>query len=245
MGGLVGLNGYASVDNCYAIATAVADSDAGGLAEGGVSAASPTATPGAGFGRPECGRLGAGIRDTRDAIGCFWDHAGEPSEQQRRGDGKITSAMLTAATFCSWNPSDQVPIWTINEGQDYPRLSWEARAGQLIKGRPLSDILEGKGTVEAPYLIYTAEELNTIALYWSERDKHFKLMADIDLAAYAPDRFVPIRGLSGVFDGNHHIISNLVYRDAERNWVGLFANVWGPLGEVKNLGLVNFALSVR
>ncbi len=41
----------------------------------------------------------------------------------------------------------------------------------------------GSGTSENPYLIYTAEQMNEIGLNEADWDKHFKLMADINLAA--------------------------------------------------------------
>ncbi len=113
----------------------------------------------------------------------------------------------------------------------------------------------GAGTAEDPYLIYTAEQMNTIGLYSQDWDKHFLLMADIDLSAYQGDSFNLIgfhRGhpgwfdqpFSGVFDGNGHTIANFTYvipnpnpQDVERYvWrYGLFRHV---SGEIRNLGLV-------
>ena len=40
----------------------------------------------------------------------------------------------------------------------------------------------GSGTAENPYLIYTAEQMNSIGVNPDDFNKHFKLMADIDLA---------------------------------------------------------------
>jgi hypothetical protein len=47
----------------------------------------------------------------------------------------------------------------------------------------------GTGTAEDPYLIYTAEQMNTIGLNKEDWDKHFKLMADLDLSAYKGSSF--------------------------------------------------------
>ncbi|UCG56823.1 MAG: hypothetical protein JSU70_18395 [Phycisphaerales bacterium] len=41
----------------------------------------------------------------------------------------------------------------------------------------------GTGTPEDPHQIWTAEQMNQIGLHAEDWDKHFKLMADIDLAA--------------------------------------------------------------
>jgi hypothetical protein len=127
------------------------------------------------------------------------------------------------------------------------------------------DIKYGGGTGEPndPYLIYTAEQLNTIGLNEEDADKHFKLMADTDLSAYQGDSFNRIgfydppvyypyghSPFTGVFDGNGHTISNFTYvvdvneplegrayfGDED---VGLFGYVNGPEAQIKNLGLID------
>ena len=71
----------------------------------------------------------------------------------------------------------------------------------------------GNGTAEDPYLIYTAEHMNTIGAESNDWDKHFKLMADIDLKDYGDSSFNLIGNDSqpflGVFNGSGHSISNL------------------------------------
>ena len=47
----------------------------------------------------------------------------------------------------------------------------------------------GSGTAEDPYLIYTAEEMNAIGADPNDWDKHFLLMADIDLSGYMYSSF--------------------------------------------------------
>ena len=70
----------------------------------------------------------------------------------------------------------------------------------------------GTGEPNDPYLICTAEQMNAIGANPSDWDKHFKLMADIDLAAYTGTAFNIIghekRGkpFTGVFDGNGQTI---------------------------------------
>ena len=121
----------------------------------------------------------------------------------------------------------------------------------------------GTGEPNDPYLIYTAEQLNAIGLNQDDADKHFKLMADIDLSAYqgdsfnrigfydppefAPDRHPPFEG---VFDGNNHTISNFtcvidVNKPLKENglWgdecVGLFGIVSGEQAKIENLSLID------
>jgi hypothetical protein len=117
----------------------------------------------------------------------------------------------------------------------------------------------GTGEPNDPYLIYTAEQLNTIGLNKEDADKHFKLMADIDLSAYQGDSFNRIGfylippdwrlSFTGVFDGNNHTISNFTYvvdvneppsRGYYGDWdVGLFGIVSGEQAQIKNLGLID------
>ncbi len=133
----------------------------------------------------------------------------------------------------------------------------------LLVGAAQAKYGGGTGTPEDPYLVYTAEQMNTIGLHQDDWDKHFRLMADIDLSAYQRDAFNRIGfydpapsappvllPFSGVFDGNHHTISNFSYVvDAReplphRSWrgdehVGLFGYVSGPQAQIRNLGLID------
>ncbi|MCH8121069.1 MAG: hypothetical protein IIC00_15260, partial [Planctomycetes bacterium] len=91
----------------------------------------------------------------------------------------------------------------------------------------------GSGEPNDPYLIYTAEQMNAIGVnprdLW---DKHFKLMADIDLSHYM-GRFNIIgifNPFTGVFDGNGKKITNLNHTN------GLFKYVSGA---IRNLGLID------
>jgi len=124
----------------------------------------------------------------------------------------------------------------------------------------------GSGEPNDPYLIYTAEQLNTIGLNQKDAGKHFKLMADIDLSDYQGDSFNRIgfydppaafpyghSPFTGVFDGNDHTISNFTYvvdvneppssgfyGDEDVGLFGIVNSVGnGPLAQIKNLGLID------
>ena len=108
----------------------------------------------------------------------------------------------------------------------------------------------GTGEPNDPYLIYTSEQMNEIGLSvnWDDWDKHFKLMADIDLGQYTGTEFNIIgyfvtwqdnNPFTGVFDGNGHTISNFSYASTGRNGIGLFGYVDDPNAEIKNLGLID------
>ncbi len=103
----------------------------------------------------------------------------------------------------------------------------------------------GTGEPDDPYLIYTAEQMNEIgANYRTDWDKHFKLMANIDMSAYT-ERSYRIIGTSGnnafrgVFDGNGKRIWNLTYTATSRSYAGLFGYIKGSKAEVRNLELVD------
>jgi hypothetical protein len=102
----------------------------------------------------------------------------------------------------------------------------------------------GTGEPGDPYLIYTAEQMNRIGARMDDLDKHFKLMADIDLSMYVGMAFRTIGSRSstafrGVFDGNDKRIRNLTYTSTKRDNVGLFGYIRGSEAEIRNLELVN------
>ena len=64
----------------------------------------------------------------------------------------------------------------------------------------------GGGTAQDPYSIYTAEQMNAIGAEPNDWDKHFKLMADIDLSQFTGAEFNIIGTaadpFTGYFNGN-------------------------------------------
>lgn len=106
----------------------------------------------------------------------------------------------------------------------------------------------GSGAADDPYQIRTAEQMNAIGANPNDWDKHFKLMADIDLSAFTGTSFNIIgyyrewddnKPFTGVFDGNGKRISNFSYTSADRNYVGLFGYVNGWNAEIKDLRLID------
>ena len=102
----------------------------------------------------------------------------------------------------------------------------------------------GSGTKADPYLIATADQLNAVR---RGLDKHYKLVADIDLSSWG--NWTPIGGnpayeyngrdcarFTGSFNGNGHVISGMTIVDHrgqlynESDYIhrcyGLFNNVW-------------------
>ncbi len=106
----------------------------------------------------------------------------------------------------------------------------------------------GTGAPDDPYLIYTAEHLNALGAEPNDYDRHFKLMADIDLSGYSYDRALiapdtndaewDFQGtaFSGVFDGNRRAVLYLTV--TAKSHLGLFGQL-GSGAEVKDLGVVD------
>ena len=102
---------------------------------------------------------------------------------------------------------------------------------------------DGSGSVEDPYLIATADQLDKMR---DHLDKHFKQTVDIDLEGYnwvpIGNRGDPSDGFSGTFNGNGKEIRNLnVKREhvgsyPESDGLGLFGAI---SGELKNINLQN------
>lgn len=105
---------------------------------------------------------------------CFWDIQTSGQTTSSGGTGKTTAEMRTTRTFLRWGTCGDGGAWTIDEGNDYPRLAWERRPGDGLDFH-LSDFLEGSGTEDDRYLIYTAYDNETIASFPCEQDKHFRL----------------------------------------------------------------------
>lgn len=108
----------------------------------------------------------------------------------------------------------------------------------------------GTGEPNDPYLIYDANQMNAIGANTNDWDKHFKLMANIDLSGYTGADFNIIGSgwdepFTGVFDGNGYKIYNFSYGPlAYDDYVGIFGMVYGANAEIKNLGLINPSIDV-
>ena len=237
VGGLVGWNSSGAITNCYSASSVTADSVVGGLVGWNYSTITYCYSTGSVTGITDVGGLvGYGGRG-RTTTASFWDIETSGQSNSAGGMGKTTAEMQTASTFVGWGCE---PVWTIDEGADYPRLAWENKPGEVITN---PSYWEGIGTETEPYLIYTAEELNTIGLIVCDWDRHFKLMADIDLSGFTGTAFNIIGNsyhpFTGVFDGNGHKISNFTYTSTRTYNIGLFGYVNDPNAEIKYLGLVD------
>lgn len=209
-GGLVGSNS-GLIQNCYSTGPVHRTRGAGGL-----------------VGDSESGRV----------AGSFWDIETSGQTTSAGGVGRTTAQMQSAVTFLGWGALDSEGAWTIEEGVDYPRLSWEGRSGVPIDW----PYATGEGTREIPYRVSTPEELVLVGWFPSQWDKFFELATDIDLDTYAGTWFTignsdtPFRG---VFDGNNCTIYHFHYRTEDLDYAGLFGWVADPNAVIRNLTLID------
>lgn len=103
----------------------------------------------------------------------------------------------------------------------------------------VGNILEGAGTLENPYKIYTEKDLLYI---YNNLDYHYELQNDIELT----EKWIPIGTLenpfTGSFDGRNHKIINLSIDDSTLEYAGLFGYVKDSDTHktyIKNIYLVN------
>ncbi|MCK4999692.1 MAG: PASTA domain-containing protein, partial [Anaerohalosphaera sp.] len=98
----------------------------------------------------------------------------------------------------------------------------------------------GSGSEDDPYVIRTAEQMNSIGIYEHDLDKHFELMNDIDLSENTGTGYNIIGDITGnftgVFNGKGRTVSNLSYICKVEDNVGLFGYV-GEGGHINNLRL--------
>ncbi len=94
----------------------------------------------------------------------------------------------------------------------------------------------GTGTAGNPYLIYTAEQMNEIGANPGDWNKHFMLIADVNMSDIARTDYNIIENFTGIFDGNNCTISNFSLTSTREGNTGLFGTVGG---EIINLGLLN------
>lgn len=116
----------------------------------------------------------------------------------------------------------------------------------------------GTGQADNPFQIATIEQLCSIGSDPNLLDKHFILVADIDLHPRLPGRrdFEPaviapdlndkrdFQGpvFKGSFNGNGHVIKDLTIRSGKTGYIGLFGKI-GSAGRVYNLRLEDIDIS--
>ncbi|MDI6450309.1 GLUG motif-containing protein [Anaerobaca lacustris] len=200
VGGLVGFNEVGTVEQCYSVGLVDGKENAGGLI--GLN------------GNPA------------DVIDCFWDVATSGTDFSDGGIGKTTAQMQDHRTFgdAGWDfigradgPDD---FWAEPDGGGYPILWWQV---PLLPELPFAG---GSGEPGDPYLVATAEQLNSIGRNPRLMTVHFRLLNDIDAEGMEfftiGDDLLPFEG---TFDGNNHTISHLkIAGETYRGLIGVLAS---------------------
>ena len=255
VGGLAGESGgeehyLGTISNCYATGDVTGGSDVGGLVgknyEGIITNCYATGDV---TGVSDFGGLVGWNGYYANIFASFWD-----TQTSGQGDGigyddgtgtvevygKTTAQMYSMHTFLGWGADPAV--WTIDDTNDYMHLAWENSQGEPISPI-LSDLLGGSGTEEEPYLIHTPNDLNSIGLFFYEWNKHFKLIADMNLSDYNETNFNIIGNIgipfTGVFDGNDHTIGNFTWNSTTADRIGLFGYIYDPNAEIKDVRLID------
>lgn len=109
---------------------------------------------------------------------------------------------------------------------------------------------QGDGSADAPYIINTTEDWQTIAAAVAEGEsyanKYLKLGADIDLTSVSGAAYQPIGDVTtpfnGTFDGAGFTVKNLTVSSTSATYYGLFGYI-GANGTVKNLKVDNVRIN--
>ena len=251
VGGLVGYN-PGSIESSYSTCAVIGRSNyIGGLVGSNTGVGDQVAycySAGLVIGGDHTGGLVGATFDK--AYNCYWDIEASDMPSSWTGMGRSTHEMKSKETFRGWGYPG---VWTINDGQDYPRLIWEQTPGQLITD-PETRYSGGTGGINSPYEISTADDLINLAYYQQDFDKYFVLTSDIDLISVKSNLLMPIGTRSipftGVFDGRNHIITNFNYVDNYESPIGVFGAIENidimqeeTSGLLKNLGVTNTTVS--
>ncbi len=239
-GGAVGRNG-GIVSNCYSTGTVYGLYRFGGPTGGligynmiGTVRLCYSAGPVSAENEDAGGLVG---RNEASVIMSYWDVESSGAASSAGGEARTTEQMRQEATFDCWGCSS---LWKIDEGRDYPRLIWEDTPGKTFS---YEKIWEGAGTAGDPHRIYCAKDLSRISHFPCAWDKHFVLMADIDVTHISGGCIGSIGSrksgaFAGTFDGAGRTISGFRHTTADPNgYVGLFGYV-GINGEIRDLTLM-------
>ncbi len=168
-------------------------------------------------------------------INSFWDKIASGINTSAGGTGRTTEEMMLASTFVGWNDGS----WTINDGFDYPRLSWENAIGSTIETDFPQATYNGDGSPESPFVIISSDDLVSMSERAPDWDKYFVLANDIDMASRY---YLPPAQFGGSFDGKGFTIMNLTIDQTligNYSQLGLFGRL---TGSVSNLGLSNVSI---
>jgi len=224
VGELVGYN-TGRIMTCYSTATVSGEREVGGLVgsnrDGSITTSYST---GIVSGNDRIGGL-VGSNYDGSITTSVWDI--ETSGLTISGGGVgLTTAEMMDPYMLGLNGFANDPNWVLDAGRNYPTLAWEGTPGQVIP-EPIIEWLDGQGTDQEPYRISKADQLILLTRAGGLWDKHFVLVADIELDPSLPTGWVFSQAVfqvfSGVFDGDGHTISHLTITG--ESYLGLFGQL--------------------
>jgi hypothetical protein len=140
--------------------------------------------------------------------------------------------MKNPQTFlqAGWDFTDEttngiLDVWIMPLDGEEPQLAW-------VSGEKIAPVLEGQGTRDNPYEIYTASDLCAMTY---DRTACYVLMQDIDLSEFTWNN-APVVDFGGYFNGNGFGISNLHVQG--NACLGLFGKV-AVQASVKDLSVLD------
>ncbi len=243
VGGLMGYNSYGTVAYCYSTGTVSGESRVGGLVGWNESEITNCYAANKVLGNKHVGGLvgysdGMFSMSSKITKSYFLAARDDGGPDNGHGFPLTDEQMKKPSSFFGWDfvgkPDGPHDIWAEPVEGGYPILWWQ------LSPLPELPFLSGKGEPNDPYLISTADELNSIGHNPRLMAAHFKLINDIDLAGI--DFCIigsEIFPFTGVFDGNGHTISNFNHTTKYVSFVGLFGYVKGPKAEIRDLGLIS------
>jgi hypothetical protein len=207
IGGLIGLMNHGFVFRCYSTGFVVGDQQVGGL---------------------------VGCQSKGSVKYSMWD-VQTSGQVSSAGDGwGLTTNQMMDAEFFGLSGWAGNTVWTLNDGHDYPRLSWQDLPGQII-GEPQLAWIEGTGKPDDPFVIVDANQLLRIHHASVLRGSHFELGANIDLSGFIfKGPILPT--LSGNFNGNGYEIRNMTIQGSKG--VGFIGRLQANC-QIRDLGIVD------
>ena len=213
-GGLIGYNYQGTITNCYATGTVLGAGDfVGGL---------------------------VGWAYDSVITSCFWDIQTTNQAGSSGGKGLSTDQMKTLSIFQNAGWADRG--WTMQDGLDCPRLSWEHAEGTLIP--PVVIPFAGSGTAEDPYVISTTEEFAALSWYSDILDKNIILNEDLNLSGVVLYPIGDLGHFTGMFKGQGHTLRDVIIQHPGSDSVGLFAII-GSGGHIQNLNMEKMSIEGR
>lgn len=160
--------------------------------------------------------------------------------KRRTGNSTALQEELLIATpengaiysFTPDNEKGEIRMVYLMEGKDPELVIAYLKDNQFITDSyalPFTKFAGGNGTVEDPYQIATAGDLQQIK---TAPSSSFKIVSDIDCGGVS---FAQIENFSGVLDGDGHVVSNLLLSSSDR--VSLFRYCEGAT--IKNINFYN------